>query len=117
MSAADLDKAAKVKLITLLNVASARQATKRKTGEDWHEIARRAKKSKVPEEAGTAEGKLHNSQQASGPVEVEEQVDDDDEEAEQPEKLAGAENDDEDENGGSAYRRDRGNQYMQDNTD
>lgn len=43
MSAEEL---ARVKLITLLNVASGRNGVKRKTGQDWHEIAKQAKKSK-----------------------------------------------------------------------
>lgn len=37
-----------VKLITLLNVSSGRRAIKRKYGEDWHEIAKKAKADKKP---------------------------------------------------------------------
>lgn len=72
MDVSEVEKA-KVKLITLLNVASARNASKRKTGEDWHEIARRAKKSRA---AATA---VNTQQQEGGLVEVEEQADDVDE--------------------------------------
>lgn len=97
MSLSDVDKA-KVKLITLLNVSSARNAAKRKTGEDWHEIARRAKKSK---EAATPADNVA-VQKPNGLVEVEEQADEDDEQ--HSEKTAVVEvddNDDEDENGQS----------------
>ena len=74
MDVSEVEKA-KVKLITLLNVASARNASKRKTGEDWHEIARRAKKSRAVATAA-------NSQQESGMVEIEEQAEDVDEQEE-----------------------------------
>lgn len=40
--------AKRAKLITLLNVSAARNATKRKAeGQDWHEIARLAKREKL----------------------------------------------------------------------
>lgn len=98
MSVSDVDKA-KVKLITLLNVASARNASKRKTGEDWHEIARRAKKSK----AAAAEAGVTGRQaagQGSGLVEVEAQADaEDDEQTEQQVAAPEDQDDDEDENG------------------
>ena len=59
MSAEEL---ARVKLITLLNVASGRNGIKRKAGEDWHEIARQAKKSKP--QAVTAASKQKTNEAA-----------------------------------------------------
>jgi hypothetical protein len=59
MSAEEL---ARVKLITLLNVASGRNGVKRKTGQDWHEIARQAKKSKP--QAVTTAGKQKTDEAA-----------------------------------------------------
>lgn len=60
MSAEEL---ARVKLITLLNVASGRNGIKRKNGEDWHEIAREAKKSK-PKTVTTAGSKQKQDESA-----------------------------------------------------
>lgn len=95
MNVSDVDKA-KVKLITLLNVASARNASKRKTGEDWHEIARRAKKSK----AAASEADKQGDKRANGLVEVDEQVNADEEEkAERLTTAQDEQDDDEDENG------------------
>lgn len=58
------DEKARVKLITLLNVASGRQALsngaeKRKAGEDWHEIASKVKAAKLAkaEESSSKKGK------------------------------------------------------------
>ncbi|CAD6579139.1 MAG: rRNA-binding ribosome biosynthesis protein utp25, partial [Cyphobasidiales sp. Tagirdzhanova-0007] len=53
---------AKVKLITLINVAGGRNVLKRKQGEDWHEIARQARKQrhKPDDGAGKLDGVAEN---------------------------------------------------------
>lgn len=93
------DSAAKrAKLITLLNVSAARNATKRKAeGQDWHEIARQAKHerlaAKASAQAATAGAselveadQVNGEDQHAAGLQEEAAADDNDEAAEDEEK-------------------------------
>lgn len=91
------DSAAKrAKLITLLNVSAARNATKRKAeGQDWHEIARQAKRERLAAKASAQAATAGTSElveaeevnaESQTAAEVQEEAAEDDDDAEDEEK-------------------------------